>query len=267
MELDIVELIEKNPITKFSSQYNGKFLTKIKETFTGFEQQLFLTSFYCYLNYNPKTDFVVDLDNIWKWLDFYQKENARRLLENQFIKDIDYIILPILKEEQKKGSGGHNKKKIFLTIKAFKSFCLKAGTKKADEIHEYYMKMEEIIQDTINEESNELKLQLDNSNKKLQQTNKQLEEQKIITETEKQELLEKIKTHVKDFAISYNDFYEDPDKRNYIVSNEKLESTGWGPQWDLDRGIKELIMAYQMIVPKMGFEFRNGFPLGYANQT
>jgi len=26
-------------------------------------------------------------------------------------------------------------------------------------------------------------------------------------------------------------------------------------------------MAYQMIVPKMGFEFRNGFPLGYANQT
>jgi hypothetical protein len=39
------------------------------------------------------------------------------------------------------------------------------------------------------------------------------------------------------------------------------------PEWDLDRGITELIMAYQMIVPKMGSEFRNGFPLGYANQT
>ena len=83
----------------------------------------------------------------------------------------------------------------------------------------------------------------------------------------KQELLEKIQSHVKDFAVVYDDYYEDPDKRNYIVSNEKLEATGWGPQWDLDRGIKELIMAYQMIVPKMGFEFRNGFPLGYANQT
>lgn len=80
----------------------------------------------------------------------------------------------------------------------------------------------------------------------------------------KQELLEKIQTHVKDFAVSYNDYYEDPDKRDYIVSNEKVESTGWKPDWDLDMGIKELIMAYQMIVPKMGAEFRNGFPLGYA---
>jgi nucleoside-diphosphate-sugar epimerase len=83
----------------------------------------------------------------------------------------------------------------------------------------------------------------------------------------KEELLEKIKKHVPDFAISYNDFYEDPDKRDYIVSNEKIEETGWRPHWNLDKGIKELIMAYQMIVPKMGAEFRNGFPLGYANNT
>ena len=83
----------------------------------------------------------------------------------------------------------------------------------------------------------------------------------------KQELLEKIQTHVPDFAVSYNDYYEDPDKRDYIVSNEKIESTGWKPEWDLDMGIKQLIMGYQMIVPKMGSEFRNGFPLGYANQT
>jgi len=80
----------------------------------------------------------------------------------------------------------------------------------------------------------------------------------------KQELLEKIQSHVPNFAVSYNDFYEDPDKRNYIVSNEKIEATGWKPNWNLDMGIKQLIMAYQMIVPKMGAEFRNGFPLGYA---
>lgn len=83
----------------------------------------------------------------------------------------------------------------------------------------------------------------------------------------KQELLEKIQSYVKDFAVSYNDYYEDPDKRDYIVSNAKIEATGWKPEWDLDMGIKQLIMAYQMIVPKMGAEFRNGFPLGYANQT
>jgi len=39
------------------------------------------------------------------------------------------------------------------------------------------------------------------------------------------------------------------------------------PEWDLDMGIKQLIQGYQMIVPKMGAEFRNGFPLGYANRT
>jgi nucleoside-diphosphate-sugar epimerase len=81
----------------------------------------------------------------------------------------------------------------------------------------------------------------------------------------KQELLEKIQSHVKNFAVSYNDYYEDPDKRDYIVSNSKVESTGWSPNWTVDMGIKELIMAYQMIVPRMGAEFRNGFPLGYAN--
>jgi len=65
----------------------------------------------------------------------------------------------------------------------------------------------------------------------------------------------------------YDDYYEDPDKRNYIVSNTKIEATGWKPEWNIDNGILQLIMAYQMIVPKMGAEFRNGFPLGYANQT
>ena len=83
----------------------------------------------------------------------------------------------------------------------------------------------------------------------------------------KKELLEKIQTYVKDFAVVYDDYYEDPDKRDYIVSNEKIEGTGWKPVWNLDNGIEELIHAYKMIVPKMGAEFRNGFPLGYANNT
>jgi nucleoside-diphosphate-sugar epimerase len=83
----------------------------------------------------------------------------------------------------------------------------------------------------------------------------------------KKELLEKIQSYVKDFAVVYDDYYEDPDKRNYIVSNVKLEETGWVPEWSLDMGIVELIHAYKMIVPKMGAEFRNGFPLGYANNT
>lgn len=40
---------------------------------------------------------------------------------------------------------------------------------------------------------------------------------------------------------------EDPDKRDYIVSNEKIEATGWKPDWGLDRGIAELIRGYTML--------------------
>jgi nucleoside-diphosphate-sugar epimerase len=79
----------------------------------------------------------------------------------------------------------------------------------------------------------------------------------------KKELLEEIKNHVNNFSVVYDEYYEDPDKRNYIVSNKKIEDTGWEPKWTIQMGIIELIEAYKMIVPQMGFEFRNGVPLGY----
>ena len=80
----------------------------------------------------------------------------------------------------------------------------------------------------------------------------------------KQELLEKIQQYIPDFAISYSDFYEDPDKRDYIVSNAKIEKTGWNPKYTLDDGIIELMKTYQVLIPRLSFEFRNGFPLGYS---
>ena len=133
--LNIVDLIESNPITKLSSDYNYKLLVKIKDNFTDFEQHIFLSSFYCYLNYHPTNDFVIDLDNVWKWMGFSQKVNAKTLLEKQFIKDSDYkIFAPEGSGAKKESRGGHNKETIMLTIRTFKLFCLKAGTKKAEHI-------------------------------------------------------------------------------------------------------------------------------------
>ena len=88
--LDIVELIENNPITKLSNTYQNKLLEKIKENFTDDEQQLFIASFYCFLNYNSRSEFVVDLDNIWRWLDFSSKHKAKELLQKHFLLDVDY---------------------------------------------------------------------------------------------------------------------------------------------------------------------------------
>ena len=122
--IDIVSLIESNPITKLSNVYNNKFLLKIKENFTEMEQQLFVSSCYCYLNYNQSTDFVIDLDNIWKWLGFNQKYNAKRVLEKHFILDKDYknLMCDSVKQKNEEGRGGHNKETIMLTVKTFKLF-------------------------------------------------------------------------------------------------------------------------------------------------
>jgi len=50
MSVDIVNLIESNSITKFSGNYQSKLVEKIKNNFTNYEQQLFLSNFYCYLD-------------------------------------------------------------------------------------------------------------------------------------------------------------------------------------------------------------------------
>ena len=63
----------------------------------------------------------------------------------------------------------------------------------------------------------------------------------------KLELCAKIKQHVPQFVYLQAPVGEDPDKRDYIVSNSKIEATGWEPEWSLDRGIKELIKGYTML--------------------
>ena len=183
-QLDIVDLIEKNPITKLSKDYNIKLLTKIKQYFTNFEQQLFLSSFYCYLNCDPKKEFVIDLDNIWKWLGFSQKVRAKELLEKNFVIEKDFIkSLSLQGKQNKHVKGGQNKEIFMLNIDTFKKFCLKAGTKKADEIHDYYMKLEEIIHNILHEECYELKLQLEQEKNKLENITN-------IIDKEKQDLKE-----------------------------------------------------------------------------
>lgn len=61
------------------------------------------------------------------------------------------------------------------------------------------------------------------------------------------ELCEKIKELVPGFTFIEAPIGEDPDKRDYIVSNAKLEGTGWSADWSLDRGLRELIKGFTML--------------------
>ena len=63
----------------------------------------------------------------------------------------------------------------------------------------------------------------------------------------KLELADAIKKHMPDLYIHSSDIKKDPDKRDYIVSNKKLENLGWRPDFSLDDGIKELIKCYKFL--------------------
>ena len=203
MSVDIVRLIESNPIARFNQNHQSKLIEKLQTNFTDYEQQMFLSSFYCYLKYDKVNDFVIDIDNIWEWLGFNKKCNAKYLLEKQFIVEKDYkILLPKIQQQifdsenmmeideeenitnddkSKKKHGGHNKEKIMLNITTFKKLCLKAGTKRADEIHDYFIKLEEIFYEILEEETSELKTQmLQIEDKKQKEYEDKLLKQKVL---------------------------------------------------------------------------------------
>lgn len=63
----------------------------------------------------------------------------------------------------------------------------------------------------------------------------------------KLKLCEHIKEHLNDFVFIEAEVGKDPDQRNYIVSNAKIEATGYKPDFSLYAGIGELIKGYTMI--------------------
>jgi len=73
----------------------------------------------------------------------------------------------------------------------------------------------------------------------------------------KLELADKIKQFIPDLVIVQNEFKQDFDQRNYIVSNAKLESKGWKPEFSLEDGIQELIKGYQLIKKYNNKNFTN----------
>jgi nucleoside-diphosphate-sugar epimerase len=63
----------------------------------------------------------------------------------------------------------------------------------------------------------------------------------------KEELALKVREHVPGFYIHFAAIGQDPDKRNYIVSSQRLRQTGFAPKRSLDQGIVELLKGYRMM--------------------
>ena len=63
----------------------------------------------------------------------------------------------------------------------------------------------------------------------------------------KEELALKIQNYVPNFHLDFSEIGSDPDKRNYIVSNQRLADAGFKAKRPLEQGIEELLKGYRMM--------------------
>jgi hypothetical protein len=167
-----MDIIANIPIeNNIKKETHMQLLNIIKEEFTTDEQKLFVESFQLYLQYDDENEFIIELDNIWKWLGFSRKEECKRVLTKHFTKETDYKIILVKKAAPQVGGAGGaglNKEQILMTIKCFKKLCLKSNTKKADEIHDYYIKLEKCNQKCLEKSLQKLLQEKDNKIKELE---------------------------------------------------------------------------------------------------
>ena len=124
------------------------------------EHELFCMHFRAYLRHDPDKDFVIDLDDVYKWLGYSRVDHAKRVLVSQVREGTEWCkcLLPKAGEqrvrtdaEQEKGRqsgdnrGGHNKERILLTVNGFKQLCMAAHTEKASRVRNYYISMEAVM--------------------------------------------------------------------------------------------------------------------------
>jgi phage anti-repressor protein len=167
--IDIKTLIQTSSIEIFSEKNKTKLIQKLQNHFTEEEQGLYICNLFLYLKHHPVNDYIINLDNIWKFIGFSNKGNAKRLLQQHFTENEDYKIT-LLRNQKRKNEGGFNQETILLNINTFKKMCLKANTDKADKIHDYYIKLEMLFNQLVKDEMEENKRLLKEKNKEIEKT-------------------------------------------------------------------------------------------------
>lgn len=112
------------------SKINKKFI----EDFFGFQKRNRIKE------YEP---FNIDLEDVCFWLES-RKDHLKKTLIESYSKNIDFIIIKKAippKWEQ----GGHNNQFILLTSECFKMLCMRSKTKKADQVRQYYIELEKLL--------------------------------------------------------------------------------------------------------------------------
>jgi hypothetical protein len=169
--IDIKTLIQTSTIEIYDKT---KLVEKLQEHFSEDEQRLYVCNLFLFLNYHPINDFVINLENVWKFIGFSNKANAKRLLKHNFTEEKDYRVT-LIRWDERKNEGGYNQETIMLNINTFKKLCLKANTDNADKIHDYYIRLEMIYNELMKEELDEQKNRLEEKNELLQEQQKKID--------------------------------------------------------------------------------------------
>ena len=177
--VDFNALIKSSTVLTLDGQ--SKMIETLTKEFNEEEAQWYIANLYVYMNYHPTNDFPINLDTLVKLVGFAHKKNAKRTLENNFIKDEDYKITVLPREH-----GKFSEEIVMLNIDTFKNMCMLVKTEKSKTIRKYYVKLENIYNKIIKEEIEQQKVLLENNKellennkKELQQTQQQLKKEKI----------------------------------------------------------------------------------------
>jgi hypothetical protein len=91
-----------NITMSLSKEYHSKMITFLNNEFIQQEQQWYIANLYIYMHYHPTQDYPIDLENVYKMIEFANKRNAMKTIKGNFTKDEDYKVLLFLTEKQKK---------------------------------------------------------------------------------------------------------------------------------------------------------------------
>ena len=192
LEICDMKFILENELPMLSEYGRSVMLNKITEVFSDDEQQLFIKSFVLYIKHK-KTDKVISLEDVWEWIGFARKLNGKTLLVNEntgLIEGPDYSInlaTTAAVASFENMHGGQNKEIIMMTTRAFKILCMKANTKRSNQILIYFTKLEDIIFETVYEQGIESSSKLLESSKTILSLQNKLQE----TSTRHEEIVER----------------------------------------------------------------------------
>lgn len=194
----------------------------------------FIDDFFGLYDVNNKNIFIIDLENVVKWLNT-KKGKIKETLINSYKINIDYIINKI----DNNGKRGAPKEQILLSIQCFKLICMQSKTEKSLEVRKYFLSLEELIdkyKDYIIEGLNDKIKKLENNQKP------KINEEKgiiYILQTSDDNTLYKIgKTkNLKERLLKYNADKKDDIIPIYIYETKDIDA--------VEKCIKAFMKKYQ----------------------